>query len=556
MRRRLIVLVVGFGCAGVAVGAALAAGSGAGGGAGASVRAARHAPGADRFLGRVAPSAQVRFGLTLRMNSAALERYAAAVGAHAAPALSATQIGERFGVPSPALARVVSALRGGGVRVDTAFKQRTQLLVSAPAATVERLLDVRLGEFTDRSGHQYHRPLGAPVVPASLRGAVIGATQLNTKPLFLADAVPQGGMTATELASLYDIKPLMNQGLDGSGQTVAVFSEDTFQNSDITAFEQEHNITGAPQIQRVEVHGNVAYQSGDAAAEVDLDTEVIRELAPRARILNYEICCGADAFSPGIDRIVSDGQAKLVNFSYGICEFDTSSQQALISANNSFASAEAHGVTVFASSGDQGAYECQRYDLTDHRLSVGFPGSSPNVVSVGGTYVDLRQDGTRLDELGWEDILTHGGGGGGVSAAFRRPSWQTGVPGINNQYTTSPARRQVPDVAAAGSPGSGYAVHTGGSDTVIGGTSASAPLWTGAFVLIDELAQKQTGRALPFIAPLLYRAEARDPSAFYDVKLGGNRFYRAGPGWDYSTGLGAPDMARLAGDVIALAQGR
>jgi subtilase family serine protease len=552
MSRRLILWVA---LALVGTGAAVAVGvASVGGGSGAA--AARRAPVGDRYLGRVAPGTRVRFGLTLRMNSAALQRYAAAVGAHAAPALSAAQIGERFGVTSHALARVLTVLAREGVRVDTAFKQRTQLLVSAPAATVTPLLGVSLGEFVDHSGHVYHRPLGTPVVPAALRGAVLGATQLNTKPVLLSDAVPQNGMTATELAALYDIKPLMNQGLDGSGQTVAVFSEDTFQNSDITAFDQEHNITGAPPIQRVEVNGPVAFQGGDAAAEVDLDTEVIQELAPKARILNYEICCGADAFSPGIDRIVSDGKAKLVNFSYGICEFDVASEQALVSANNSFAAAETHGVTVFASSGDQGAYECQRFDLTDHRLSVGWPGSSPNVVSVGGTYVDLRQDGTRLDELGWEDILTHGGGGGGVSAAFARPSWQTGVPGINNRFTTSPARRQVPDVAAAGSPGSGYAVHTGGADTIIGGTSASAPLWTGAFVLIDQLAQRQTGHPLPFVAPLLYRAYARDPAAFFDVKLGGNRFYRAGPGWDFSTGLGTPDMARLATDVIAAARGR
>ena len=113
------------------------------------------------------------------------------------------------------------------------------------------------------------------------------------------------------------------------------------------------HIVGAPPIQRVEVNGPVAYQGGDGGAEVDLDTEVIRELAPKAQIVNYEICGGVDGFSAGIDKIVSDGRAKLVNFSYGFCELDVTSQQALITANNSFAAAEAHGVTVFASSGDQ-----------------------------------------------------------------------------------------------------------------------------------------------------------------------------------------------------------
>jgi kumamolisin len=428
--------------------------------------------------------------------------------------------------------------------------------VSAPAARVERLLGVSLGEYVERGGQRYHRPVGTPVIPVALRSAISGATELDSKPLLLADDVPQGGMTASSLETLYDVKPLVARGLDGSGQKIAVFSEDTFRSSDIATFDQEHHILGAPPVQRVEVNGPVAYQGGAAAVEVDLDIEVIQELAPKAQIVNYEICCGVDAFSPGIDKIVSDGRAKLVNFSYGYCELDLT-RSALIAANNSFAAAEARGITVFASSGDQGSYECQRENPADHRLSVGWPSSSPNVVSVGGTYVDLRQNGTRLDELGWEDILSRAGGGGGVSAVFPRPSWQAGVAGVagvNNQYTTNPPRRQTPDVAADGSPASGYSIYSGGSNQEVGGTSAAAPFWTGSFALIDELAERQTGRALPFIAPLLYEAAGGDRSAFYDVTLGGNRFYRAGPGWDYSTGLGTPDMARLAGDVIAEAR--
>jgi kumamolisin len=510
----------------------------------------------DHYLGPVAPRTEVRFGLTLRMRSAALQRYAAAVGVGSEPALSATQIGERFGVGGASLARARSRLLRAGVHVDEAFKQRTELLVSGSAARVERLLGVTIGEYAQRDGVRYHRPIGTPVIPVALRPAITGATQLDSKPVLVADDVPAGGMNATSLESLYDLRPLDARGLDGSGQTIAVFSEDTFKDSDIAKFDQEHGIVGAPPVQRVEVNGTVKYQGGDPATEVDLDLEVIRELAPKAQIVNYEACCGVNAFSPGIDKIVSDGRAKLVNFSYGFCELDLTPRSALISANNSFAAAEAHGITVFASSGDQGSYECQRENQNDHRLSLSWPGSSPNVVSVGGTFVELRPNGTRLDELGWEGILSHAGGGGGVSAVFARPSWQTGLPGIDNAYTTNPPRRQSPDVSADASPGSGYSIVTGGSNQEDGGTSAAAPFWTGSFALIDELAQRETGHVLPFIAPLLYQAAARDHQAFYDVTLGGNRFYRAGPGWDYSTGLGTPDMARLANDVIAEARGR
>jgi subtilase family serine protease len=548
MRSRVLratVLLAFLGAAGV-VGLSAVSGGGSGRSSGVG----------DRYVGPVAPRVEVRFGLTLRMHSAALQRYAAAVGAGSDPALSAAQIGERFGVSRTSLARVRLRLARAGVHVREAFKQRTELLVSGSAARVEHLLGVRLGEYVDRGGRRYHRPVGMPVIPLALRSAVSGATQLDSKPLLLADDVPAGGMTASNLDTLYDIRPLVARGLDGRGQTIAVFSEDTFRSSDIAAFDREHQITGAPPVQRVEVNGPVAYQGGASAVEVDLDLEVIREMAPKAQIINYETCCGVDAFSPAIDKIVSDGRAKLVNFSYGYCELELTPRSALIAANNSFAAAEARGITVFASSGDQGSYECQRENRTDHRLSIGWPSSSPNVVSVGGTYIDLRQNGTRLDELGWEDILSRAGGGGGVSAVFARPSWQTGVPGVNNPDTTSPPRRQTPDVAADGSPASGYSIYSGGSNQEIGGTSAATPFWTGSFALIDELAERETGRALPFITPLLYAAAARDRSAFYDVTLGGNRFYRAGPGWDYSTGLGTPNMARLASDIIAEARRR
>ncbi len=505
-----------------------------------------------RYLGRVGAATPIEFGLTLRMDTGALERYAASVRAGREPPLSAAQVGRRFGISSGRLGRALSWLSAHGVRVQEAFPQRTQLLVSAPAARVESMLGVSLGEFTDSRGAHYYRPLSPPTIPAALRAAVVGATQLNSRRIPMNLDVPEGGMTASDLESLYDIRPLVDQGLDGSGQTVAVFSGDTFNQSDINAFDAEHNISGAPPVQKVEIQGGqVPFQGGDPAVEVDLDIEVIQELAPRAQIVNYELqCCTINSFSVGIDKIVADGRAKLVNFSYGACEALFGSS--LPGQDQSFAAAAAAGVTVFAASGDAGSYACQRQDPTNHSLGVSWPGSSPNVLSVGGTYVDLRQDGTRLDEAGWEQPLELAGGGGGLSMLFARPSWQTGVAGIDNQYSNG--KRQVPDVAAAASADSGYSIVSQGQNVQEGGTSAAAPLWTGSFVLIDELARRQLGHLLPFIAPLLYRAAARDPSAFYDVTFGGNRFYSAGPGWDYATGIGTPDMAVLARDVIALAR--
>jgi kumamolisin len=358
VRRRLLGIAAVLAGLGALGGAALAVAGGDG-----SVASAARAGGKtatsrpDHYLGRVAPATPVEFALALKMKGAALERYATSVGAGARPALSAGQIGRRFGLPTGAFARVQRWLEAHGIQIQQAFPQRTQLLLRAPATSVERLFGVGLGEFSDVQGTDYHRPLGTPVIPVALRSDVVGVTQLNTKPIPVNADVPAAGLAAQNLSALYDLGPLINQdGLTGAGQTIAVFSEDTFQQSDIDTFDSEHGVSGAPPVQRVDFEGKVPFQSGDSAVEVDLDIETIQGLAPQAQIINYEApCCGVAAFSTGIDKIVSDGRAKLVNFSYGYCELLISPTSALRAADQSFAAAAAAGVTLLVSSGDEGS---------------------------------------------------------------------------------------------------------------------------------------------------------------------------------------------------------
>jgi len=88
----------------------------------------------------------------------------------------------------------------------------------------------------------------------------------------------------------------------------------------------------------------------------------------------------------------------------------------------------------------------------------------------------------------------------------------------------------------------------------IGGTSAAAPFWAGSMLLIEQSARNRRAGPLGFVAPLLYRiaaSDSRTAPAFHDVVLGGDRLHDATEGWDYSTGLGSPDVANLAEAVVA-----
>jgi kumamolisin len=105
------------------------------------------------------------------------------------------------------------------------------------------------------------------------------------------------------------------------------------------------------------------------------------------------------------------------------------------------------------------------------------------------------------------------------------------------------ARRETPVSVATGTadadPGTGYDVRVDGSDTVIGGTSAVAPLWAGLVALLNQL----KGRPVGYLNPKLYSGAA----AFHDIAEGNNNGFTAAPGWDACTGLGSPIGSKLLG---------
>ena len=113
--------------------------------------------------------------------------------------------------------------------------------------------------------------------------------------------------------------------------------------------------------------------------------------------------------------------------------------------------------------------------------------------------------------------------------------------------------RGVPDVAAVADPQTGYQVVVDGQASVIGGTSAVAPLWAG---LVCRLAQA-TGAPLGLLQPAIYAGAAAGQAApgFRDITQGSNGAYSAAPGWDACTGLGVPDGPALLEVVRGAATG-
>lgn len=510
-----------------------------------------------RALGPTDPATPLRLTLGLRLPGGwRLRRFLADVADPAATDyrnfLSASAFGRRFGLPTARLSSLEQALRAAGFHGVAAFPQRTAVRLRATAGIAEAFFDVRLRDFRAADGTRYHAPVGPPVVPPSLRDAVVTVDGLSSRaavhPAGLLAQIPAHGLTPSEAATAYGVTPLTRDGVAGTGQTVAVVSFATFHDADIAAFDQQFGIQG-PAVERVRVKGGTTRHD----LEVDLDLEVIRGLAPEAQIVDYEAPQSA-SIGDVVDAIVADGRADIVSLSWGLCD-EPFSPSLRARDQRSIDAAVAQGISIFVASGDRGAYTCQEQSLADHRLTVDWPSSSPGVVAVGGTRLFLGTGGEYADEAGWEDVLSGTGSGGGLSPVDPRPSWQSG-PGVDN--ADSNGKRQVPDVAGPADPDSGFFVlSTDGSGQLagyqIGGTSAAAPFWAASTALMSQFAGRSGVKGLGFVDPMLY-AIAAAPGAegpFHDVTRGGNRRFRAAPGWDFVTGLGSPDVANLARAVMA-----
>jgi kumamolisin len=167
------------------------------------------------------------------------------------------------------------------------------------------------------------------------------------------------------------------------------------------------------------------------------------------------------------------------------------------------------------------------------------------MTDVGGTTLSTDAQGAWIAEQAWFDVPLSQGSGGGVSALFDRPDWQQGV------LPASPDRRLTPDVAAVADAFTGVKIVFKQQVLVGGGTSQAAPIWAGLAAVMNQYMLANGGQLLGDLNPLLYAvAEAARYPSFRDVLLGGNAVSTAARGYDLVTGLGTPDVDKLARNLL------
>jgi pseudomonalisin len=551
-------------------------------------------------LGKTAATQAMEIGIGLRAPHPEAEAALAAVQRDPSSAdyrrfLTPAQYAARFGVDDATFQRALSWLRAGGADVQVTSPSRNFVEFRATVAQVDQLFGTEIHDYSAQ-GTRFVANRYAPSVPAD--AGVLAIMGLNTlvhptvpaRPA--ATGVQPGALTPQDMWSIYDL-PGDNLG---AGQQIAVIGEgDSGPTvSALGTFEDHHGLPHVPvTVTRAPESGD--YTDTGGSVEWELDTQAATGMAPDAS--GVHLYFGQHLIDPDVESALTawvsdpDGPAQ-ANASFGECEttpanatlenpligqfnndgdyhamFGSDAPDALEPvAEQTLRQAVLEGRTLFASTGDTGS-SCPVLVLgplgagngvaNEGVPVVNYPAASPSAVAVGGSV--LYSDGGAQPARGLEYPWPYTGGG--QSFFITAPAFQAGVAGVNrpclsdpdgNTTNTGQTCRGIPDVAAESGDiaTSGYTIYSPelGGDSSEGGTSLSSPLWAGMWARVQAGSAAGTG----FADDAIY-AVAKDPDRyardFYDLQAGTNGAYTAGPGWDYVSGWGVPDLAALARDV-------
>ena len=330
------------------------------------------------------------------------------------------------------------------------------------------------------------------------------------------------GYTPTQIREAYGFNQISfgNVAGNGAGQTIAIVDAYNDPNiaSDLAMFDQTYGLAAPPMLTVVNQTGGTALPTTDAgwALEESLDVEWAHAMAPGATIML--VTANSSSLT---DLLAAVNYAKnaagvsVVSMSWGTSDFSGETVY-----DSSFTTPAGHqGVTFVASAGDTAA-------LPE------WPAVSPNVLSVGGTTLNLILNSatgqwTRSSETAWN------ASGGGNSAFESEPTWQRSV--------QSSGFRSTPDVAYDANPSTGFSVYDTvgsiGGWTDVGGTSAGAPQWAAIIAIAD---QGRVSHGLATLSQPNAAIYSLSSSAFIDITSGSAGKNTAHVGYDLVTGIGSP----------------
>jgi uncharacterized protein (TIGR03437 family) len=487
--------------------------------------------------------------------------------------LTPEEFGIRFGLSSPDLEGVTEWLRSQGLRPGPAARGRHWLSFSGTAERVGRAFRTQMRRY-ESDGEMHYANATDPSIPEALAGIVEMVDGLNDfapKPMSIVRPQQNVGgshyLAPEDFATIYNLKPLFDAGIDGTGQSVVVIGQTSIELPDIRLFRSQFGLPASdPQLV---LFGTDPGARANDQVEAALDVEWAGATAPGAKV----IYAYAGTVTTALLNAVDQNLGPVITMSYGGCEqaFPLMWRYVVQQAN-------AQGITVLVASGDAGGASCDFTAVTPQAskgATVTWPAGIPEITAVGGTQFDegagaywaaanSAKGGSALSyipEIVWNESAARNAlwaTGGGASGWYAKPSWQFG-PGVPDDNA-----RDVPDISFSASVQHvAYTVIAQGRTLRVGGTSASSPAFAGALAVLNHylMSRGVIGKpGLGNINPMLYRLAQAAPEAFHDVTGGDNKVpcaqgtprclnglvgFDAGQGYDQATGLGSADLHKL-----------
>src|SRR5665213_446992 len=495
--------------------------------------------------------------------------------------LTPEQFGDRFGLTGNDLSKIVDWLRSQGFTVHDVARGRHWITFSGTAAQAARAFHTELHRYVVNGELHYANstPLSIPAALESVIAGVAGLDDFRPQPYHRMAPLRDHPdftsgtahfLTPDDLATIYDIAPLYASGIDGTGQKLVIVGQTDLNLADLHAYRVRFNL--AANDPEVVLYGPDPGTSLNDLAEADLDLEISAAIARNATI----VYVNSRSVNLSAQYAVDQNLAPVISMSYGDCEVTSSLALRAVAEQ-----ANAQGITWMVSSGDSGAVTCDRHAPTPQAskgATVSSPASFPEVTAVGGTefneaggsYWSATNSASRSSALSyipervWNDSVIDNAlvaGGGGASAVYPKPVWQSG-PGVPNDKA-----RDLPDVSfAASADHDGFEFVYAGSLYVVGGTSASSPLFAGMIALLNQSlasANPKAAAGLGNINPILYRLAQATSDVFHDTVFGDNSVpcaqlspaclngsvgYPATAAYDLASGLGSIDAAHLVAE--------
>jgi subtilase family serine protease len=551
--------------------------------------------------------------------------------------LSVREFADRFSPSQREIDQITRFLHGFGITVNEVYADRLLIKATGTADAFNRAFSVDLHDVNEH-GRRYHRHHHDPIIPVLLRDLLVSVEGLSNEPKFkhrhhsLDEAtpfaakppvLPHGGSTATgvpgsftvgDVANMYNVNPLYQARIDGTGRTVGIVTLAGFDPADAFTY---WNLIGLPvdskRITQVHVDGGGEISAEAGTGETCLDVEQSGGLAPGAKMVVYDAPNSDAGFIDLFYKAASDNLVDTMSVSWGLGELfyfpeivGTDRKPQMIAFHQAFLEAAAQGISVFAAAGDNGAFDINDGFNTPvaNVLAVDHPAADPAITAAGGTTTPNTFNlGPGTPDLvvsqeqvwGWDFLenylvavrgpdflhaLFPAGTGGGVSSFWRVPAYQQRTAGIRRTERNQSvifddgmgggpvdlldlpanfAGRNLPDVSLDADPISGFLVFStpdGGLSAGFGGTSFVAPQLNGIAALVSQAAG---GRRLGLINPMLYRFKrttSGSSAALVDITAGNNWFYAGARGYTPGAGLGVLNVANFAAAVDRERRGR